>query len=182
MAELKLEKAKSSDIDQIEKLYNESIDWLISNDIHQWKRGVYPTRESALEAFKKGCIFCCRNNGEISGTVILNDIQPPQYKGLDWKTEGRALVIHTLIVKPSFCGHGAATFIMNSADNYAFKNGYDCIRLDAFPGNHAAIFLYSRLGFKRVGKVFFDIKDPGFEWYDCFEKRVSRKDDFDADN
>jgi RimJ/RimL family protein N-acetyltransferase len=65
--------------------------------------------------------------------------------------------------------------IMEYIIKFAEENGYNAIRLDVFPGNQAAVSLYLKFGFEFVGKVFFDIKDPGYEWYDCYERRISNK-------
>lgn len=55
---------------------------------------------------------------------------------------------------------------------HAEKNNYTCIRLDVFPDNRAAVNLYRYFGFEYVGKVFFDMKEPSYEWYDCYEKQI----------
>lgn len=52
------------------------------------------------------------------------------------------------------------------------NNCYETVRLDVFPDNKAAVGLYLYFGFEYVGKLFFDIKESGYEWYDCYEKRI----------
>lgn len=49
MENIIIKKACKSEIDDIEAIYNESIDWLNNLGIHQWKKGVYPTNEDIYD-------------------------------------------------------------------------------------------------------------------------------------
>lgn len=160
-------------MDIIETMYNESIDWLNSQNIHQWKKDVYPTRNSANEALKEGSLYCCYVDERIAGTFIINEFQPTQYEALKWKYKnGKALIIHTLVVNPNEAGKGIGRAIVEYIFEYAKEQSYNCIRLDVFPDNNAAVKLYLSFGFEYVGKVFFEIKEPNYEWYDCYEKLI----------
>ncbi len=170
---LMIHKAHSNDIDSIEVLYNESIEWLDSQGIHQWKKGVYPVRETAINALRDGNLYCCKVNCNILGTFIINEDQAPQYKILNWRYGGKVLVVHTLVIRPTATGQGLGKTLMKFIISYAQTNGYEAIRLDAFPDNKAAAGLYASFGFEYVGKVFFEYKEPGFELYDCYEKFIS---------
>lgn len=44
MRDIQIQKTGMNDIDNIERLYGESIDWLNENGIHQWNKDVYPTK------------------------------------------------------------------------------------------------------------------------------------------
>ena len=174
MESLTIRKATASDLDFVENIYNESIDWLINQNIHQWQRGVYPTRDTALEAFRDDCLYCCFIHDRMVATFIINESQPSQYQTLNWKyNQGQPLVLHTLVVRPGEAGQGIGRAIVEYVIVQAKQNGHSCIRLDAFPDNQAAIRLYQAFGFEYVGKVFFDIKVPSYEWYDCYEKKIS---------
>ena len=103
---------------------------------------------------------------------MINEKQPEQYAALDWKYDGKVLALHTFVVKPVETGKGTGKAMMRYVEGYARQNAYDAIRLDAFPDNTAAIALYKGFGFEFVGKVFFSMKEPGYEWYDCYEKSM----------
>lgn len=173
MGNIMIQKACKNEIDSIEVLYNESINWLNSQGIHQWKKEVYPTRKSALDAIQEDTLYCCIVNGNLSGTFIINENQVEQYKTLNWQYKtGKILVLHTLVIKPKETGQGLGKTIMDFIIDYARRNGYKAIRLDVFIDNKAAVRLYRYFEFEFVGKVFFDKKEPGHEWYDCYEKLI----------
>jgi len=169
---LNIQKAVSEDVDEIEAIYHESIAWLNGQSIHQWQEGVYPTRKSAQMALDDDSLYCCRINQKIVATFIINEIQPPQYQTLNWKYQGPAMVLHTLVVRPCDSGRGIGRLAVEYVIRQARKNKYHCVRLDAFPDNKAAVRLYLSLGFEYAGKVFFDIKEPSYEWYDCYEMKL----------
>ena len=166
-----IKKSVKEDIKYIEQIYEESIAWLNQKGIHQWKTGVYPTPQTALNAFMEGSLYSCFACDTLAGTFVINEKQLPHYAALGWKyTGGKVLVLHTLAVKPDQTGKGIGKAIVQYVEGYARQNAYDAIRLDAFPDNTAAIVLYKGFGFEYVGKILFEIKEPGYEWFDCYEK------------
>lgn len=168
-----IKKVDKNKLDCIENIYKESIIWLDNKGINQWKIDVYPTRKTAFDAIIDESLYGCFINDKIAGTFIINEKQPYQYKNLKWKyKEGRVLVLHTLVVRPYETGKGLGKNVMLFVINYAKEKGYSSIRLDVFPDNKAAVKLYLSFKFEYVGKVFFEIKEPGYEWYDCYEKFI----------
>jgi ribosomal protein S18 acetylase RimI-like enzyme len=168
----RLRKAEERDLPGIHSLYQLAAEWLKEQGIRQWDTDVYPTYETARKAWEDGHLFCVGDNPV--ATMILNDIQPRQYGGINWRHRGRALVIHTLVVHPEHTGQGLGRRILQYAERQAAEGRYDCIRIDVFPGNAAAMNLYQTYGFTYAGEVVFDYKEPGYEVYHCFEMRVAR--------
>jgi len=56
---------------------------------------------------------------------------------------------------------------MRFVDDFAVKNNYSCIRFDAYSENLPALSLYESMGYKRLGNLFFPVKESPFY---CFEK------------
>lgn len=171
---IKILRATPDDVAKVAAIYTEAIDWLDSQGIHQWRHTVYPTIETAQTAFAENSLFVVFDDDFLVATLILNERQDEQYKALSWQDQtGRPLVLHTLIVRPSATGRGFARQIMAFVQEYALAGSFTSIRLDAFPDNSAATRLYLSSGFQFVGKVYFASKEPGYEWYDCYEKLLS---------
>ncbi len=173
MNDIIIRKACKNNIDDIVVLYNETIDWLNNQGIFQWSKGVYPTRKSALAAVRENSLYCFCDDYNIQGTFILNEKQAQEYKYLNWRYRSdKVLVLHTLLINPNKTGRGLGKTIMEFVLDFAHENGYKAIRLDVFPDNQAAVGLYLHFGFEFVGRVFFEMKKPGYEWYDCYEKLI----------
>ncbi len=51
------------------------------------------------------------------------------------------MVIHRLAVDPEFQGLGLSSILMKYVENYAIKNSYFAIRLDAYTGNEVVTIL-----------------------------------------
>ena len=68
---VKIRKATTSDIDAINKIY-ENIHTAeeSANAFVGWVRGVYPTKNTAQEALQRGDLFAEEYNGQIVGTAI----------------------------------------------------------------------------------------------------------------
>lgn len=171
--EYRVSPARAEDVDAAAELYGESIDWLLGRGIRQWRRAVYPTPETARNAFAEGSLYVCRAREALAGTVILNRSEPEGYAGVAWRFPGPALVVHTLAARPAFCGRGAGSAMMRFALELAAQTGCACIRLDAYPGNPDPLELYRKLGFTQAGAVSFPQKEPGCGRYLCFERAVS---------
>jgi len=169
--DLRLRRAGEADLDGIHCLYNAATEWLNGQGIRQWDADVYPTYETARSAFEDGHLYCIGED-PAAATMILNDIEPAPYAGVSWKHPGRALVIHTLVVHPEYSGRGLARRLLRYAERRAAETGYDCIRIDVFPDNAAAVKLYTKYGFEFAGDILFDFKEPGYQVYHCYEMRV----------
>ena len=159
------------DLTPIHRLYDQATAWLDSQGIRQWNTDVYPTYETARRAYMDGHLYCIGDD-PIQATMVLNDIEPEPYGGVDWQYPGPALVIHTLVVNPACTGRGLGRRLLYFAENEAVRRGYDCIRIDVFPDNAAAVKLYTHFGFTFAGEIVFDFKEPGYQVYHCYEMRV----------
>jgi len=98
--------------------------------------------------------------------LVLNEDSSPEYDALKWKDEGgKHLIVHRLSVGADCQGQGIAGTLMNFAEKHAPSNGYSSIRLDAFLQNKAALMLYEKRGYVKVGTVVFR---KGV--FNCYEK------------
>ena len=129
-------KAVISDIDSVGKIYealhDEEEKGVISTG---WIRGVYPTRSTAAEAFERGDLFVCEENGVILGAGIINQIQV------------------TLVISPSDSGRGLGTEFVRFYESYARDHRCPILRIDTNARNTAARAMYRRLGYTEAAIV-----------------------------
>ena len=144
----------------VSKMNNESI--------FQWDEH-YPTREIIEKDIDDGYAFGFFHLKELRGYIVLNEEYSPEYNSLEWKDKnGTSLIIHRLSIKADCQGQGIAKQMMICAEEYAKRNNYTSIKLDAFLHNKAALSLYENLGYTEVGTVTFRKGE-----FNCYEKVLS---------
>lgn len=169
-------KAEEKHIDAIEGIYSRIIDAQEQGRLTVgWQRGVYPTRQTALDALKRGDLFVCVDGGQVAAAAIINRIQVPVYAEVGWlypAEPDEVMVLHTLVVDPLRAGRGYGTAFVAYYESYAKNNGCPVLRMDTNEKNAAARRLYARLGYREAGIVpcvFNGIKGVGLV---CLEKKL----------
>ena len=81
-----------------------------------WKRGVYPTAETAMDSVQKGTMYVIEDdNGHVLSAAKIDQNQGEEYARARWKhatPPERVLVMHTLVVDPAHEGHGLGLSIV----------------------------------------------------------------------
>lgn len=166
---LSLVPATAADVDAVFALYQSCTAAMLARGIRQWDSG-YPDRKTAADAADRGDLFRLLDRGDLVGSVILNQLAAPEYAPIVWTEPEPALIIHTLVIDPHRQGGGLGRAAMDACEGFARTRGCRCVRLDAYPGNPAAIALYERLGYLRRGAVRFGYKPEGHQDYTVYEK------------
>lgn len=169
-------KAEEKHIDAIEGIYSRIIDAQEQGRLTVgWQRGVYPTRQTALDALGRDDLFVCVDGGQVAAAAIINRIQVPVYAEVGWLYHAEpdeVMVLHTLVVDPLRAGRGYGTAFVAYYESYAKNNGCPVLRMDTNEKNAAARRLYARLGYREAGIVpcvFNGIKGVGLV---CLEKKL----------
>ena len=169
-------KAEEKHIDAIEGIYSRIIDAQEQGRLTVgWQRGVYPTRQTALDALKRGDLFVCVDGGQVVAAAIINRIQVPVYAEVGWLYHAEpdeVMVLHTLVVDPLRAGRGYGTAFVAFYEGYARQSGCTVLRMDTNEKNAPARRLYARLGYREAGIVpcvFNGIKGVGLV---CLEKKL----------
>jgi ribosomal protein S18 acetylase RimI-like enzyme len=149
-------------------IVSQAIKHLEEQGIRQWDE-IYPDEKILARDLQKGSVQVIEQSGEVCGFIVLNETQSPEYATVEWKLLGRALVVHRLTITPLYQRCGLASLLMTFAEETAAAEGYECIRLDAFTLNPAALNLYDNRGYRRTGVVRFRKGD-----FYCYEKAIVR--------
>lgn len=166
-------KAAINQLDQIYGLYDACKQDLLHKQIFQWGDwgNNYPGMEFIKNSIQAGELFILSINKKIVGSVVLNDKQSPEWNGIKWSAAGgKSLVIHALVIDPKQQNKGFGKKLLTYCEEYARKNNYKSIRLDAFKKNDISNRMYQKYGYKNMGIVLFDSKPENNKEYYCYEK------------
>lgn len=170
-----IRKANINDLEKIEKLYSDVLDYEETHHFSHWKRGLYPTINTAKTAIENGTMFVGEDNQVLFGSVILNQNQAPEYKNMNWTykvPDEEILVVHTLCISPFFQKQGKGSELLNFAQDYAKNLGCKYIRLDTHQDNMPAFNLYIKSGFNYVGTAPFAMDYGNIENLKCLDKKL----------
>jgi ribosomal protein S18 acetylase RimI-like enzyme len=91
------------------------------------------------------------------------------YRKIKWKVKSEnSLYVHRLAINPKFQGRGFAKFMMNYIEHIAEKSKAFSIRLDTFSLNEKNNNLYYKLGYSKLGQIYF--RDQSDMPFNCYEK------------
>ena len=169
---LRLVSATPGDVDDVFAVYVACTAALLERGIRQWDPQ-YPDRATAADAAVRGELFLLAAGDRRVGSVIINTLQAPEWAEIRWRYAEPAMVIHTLVIDPAQQGAGLGRAAVEGCEALGKARGFASVRLDAYPGNPAAIALYGRLGYEHRGDVQFDFKPPGHQRYGVYEKRLA---------
>ena len=148
-------KAEDRDIDAVDEAYTEL---LLHEREHgaytAWQLGVYPTRETAKKGLADDSLYVAVVDGEICGSMIINQCQPEEYRTVSWAVSAQpeeVLVLHLLCVRPSKSGLGIGRALVRFAIALAETLGCRAVRLDTGAQNLPAQSLYQSIGFELAG-------------------------------
>lgn len=168
------EQGLASDIDEVAQLYDDLNDALAQGDNHPgWKKGIYPTRQTADDGIQEGNLYVARHRGAIVGSVILRHTPEPAYRGANWQIEAdddQVLVVYTFAVHPDCRRQGVGELLMQSVIRHGIASGARAIRLDVTTGNTPAIRLYEKCGFRYIDTVDLGLGEYGLPWFGLYEK------------
>ncbi len=171
-----IDKAKNSDIDLLEKLYDDLNDYLSSHTNYPgWKKGIYPTRAEAEHFFESGTLYVAKRGEQIVGSMALtHEPEQPPANG-SWLIEAEyddVFVSHVFVVNPLFFRNGIGEAMLNFAEEQGKKEGMKSIRLDVYENNKPAIRAYEKCGYRFIDKVDLGYGEYGLDLFSLYEKLI----------
>lgn len=162
--------AKIYDCSAIMTIFKDCTREMLANGIGQWHYD-YPRQEGVAKDIQRKEVFVWQEDLVIMGTITLNEQQDQQYQQINWQFPAdKILVVHRLAVSPKAQGRKIGFKLCQFAEEYAKKNGYDAIRLDAYAGNPGSNYLYEKLGYHLAdGQCRFHNNEFHFN---CWEKKL----------
>ncbi|EKQ56113.1 MULTISPECIES: GNAT family N-acetyltransferase [unclassified Clostridium] len=162
-------KGQKQDLSSILNIISNCIKYMESQGLYLWDE-FYPNSGIIENDIKREDCYVLKTNGKCVAYVAINEEQPPEYSQINWISNGRkVLVIHRLSVHPEFQGKGIAKKMLKFIEDFATKNNYSSIRLDAYSANENALRLYENFDYAKVGQFYLPVKELPFY---CYEKNI----------
>lgn len=146
--------ATLDDLDGVMGLVDACIRGMHHAGIDQWDER-YPDKAMLEGDLRSETAFLSVSSDAVTGLVVLNEIQEPEYAEVPWTLPGRVAVVHRLMVAPMWEGHGVGRALMRFVEERATGLGYNCIRLDVFSLNARAVRFYECAKYRQAGSVRF---------------------------
>lgn len=158
-------KGIQGDLDAVWNIIDRCRASLRQRGIFQWDM-VYPTRETAVQDMNVGGLYVLTSLGQVLAVVTIDTQHEDEYNTVRWTTSEPALIVHRLCVDPEVQGQGIGRRLMEFVEQYAVRQRFSSVRLDAYSGNPRALALYRQRGYRQAGQVFFPRRTMPFH---CFE-------------
>lgn len=170
---LEIKKGLPEDVDELAALYDALTDYLDSHvNYPGWKKGVYPTREDAIQGVEEGSLFVARDGARIAGSLMLRHKPEPAYALADWHVDlaySDIFIIHTFAVHPRYLHRGIGKKLLEFVFDYAARTDRKAVRLDVHEKNLPAIKLYETFGFQYIDTVDLGYGVHGLDWFKLYQ-------------
>ncbi len=150
-----IRKGTLDDMPQIESLFDEHFQYqkkYESYTINQ--RGIFPSVAGLTNATNNGVLYVRDDDGDITGMIVFDKIQPPEFANINWHTpapDDAVAVIHMVNTRPRAYRKGIAKSLVDFAADWARENGCTVLRSECGSQNLPAVLMFKRFGFERVG-------------------------------
>ena len=149
--------ATEEDINAVVKIYDAIIEQEELGETQiGWKRGIYPTEKTAVEALKQQALYVYEDNGEIVASAKIYQTQVPEYSNANWEydvPDKQIMVLHTLVIDPNCLRKGYGKRFIEFYEQYALDHNCHYLRIDTNEMNTVARKMYNKLGYKEIGTV-----------------------------
>lgn len=173
MSSYSFQKATKLEVLPIAQLYDDLNDYLEAHTNYpNWKKGVYPTCDTAQTAFEQGTLFTFKQGDAIVASVILNHLPEEAYHTANWGIElsyEDIFVIHTFVVHPQYLHCGVGIRLMDAIYEHALAQGIKAIRLDVSIHNQPAIALYQKSGYCYIDTVDLGLDIIELRWFKLYQ-------------
>ena len=168
---IKIELARTNELDRIKCIAEACAKDMINNNIFQWNEN-YPSKDVFKDDIENNSLYVCKSGSMVIGCIMLCSEKDKVYKDVNWLTKDyKNLYLHRLAVDPSFQKNGIGRLLMDFVEKYAKNNKYKSIRLDTFSKNKRNNKFYRSRKYVQLDDVFFPMQSE-FPFH-CYEKIIS---------
>lgn len=160
-----IREANLNDLDEIMDIVGQIIVEMREYGNTQWDE-TYPTAEDFKKDIAEGCLYVDEFEDDLTGFICINDIEPEEYKDIDWASDEKSLVLHRMGVNSKYRGKGKGKNLIRYAENLAMRNDIMYLKTDTNSKNMKMYNLLKKMGFRFAGEMDFLGKPDPFFCYD----------------
>lgn len=162
-----IRRAKILEIPEIYGIAMACANDMIKKGIFQWNSD-YPTQAALENDIHRNELYVLELNSTIIGMITITTIEDKEYIPVAWLTQAdTSIYIHRLGIRPIYQGQGYAQRLMDYAEEYAKKLGFNSVRLDTFSKNKRNQKFYEKRGYQKLGDIYFP-KQSQYPFH-CYE-------------
>lgn len=161
-----IRKAELSDLESIMAIVEKVKREMEIEGRAQWNENYPQTKDFTFDIESEN-LYIHEINGQLSGFVCVNDIEPVEYKEVPWSVNDKALVIHRMAVDSNFRKQGIGFLLMRFAEELAQDAGVSYLKSDTYSLNPQMNALFRKLDYHFTGEIFFLGREKPFY---CYEK------------
>jgi GNAT superfamily N-acetyltransferase len=166
---MEIQQASSSDFVEVLFLLGQCIKDMNSKRLKHWNYESPSPAQIKLE-IETGTVFLYKELGIAKGMIRLTDEIPEEHKEIEWKsTPGKVLYIKRFTVHPLWQDSDVSDKLVEFAENYARKNNYSSIRLDALNSYPSDEKFFESRNFALAGTFHSAFQKKPFA---CYEKSL----------
>jgi GNAT superfamily N-acetyltransferase len=162
-----IRKAVKEDLAEIMGIIKETVAEMKTYGNTQWDDS-YPQEKDFAGDISNGELYVDERGGEVAGFICVNQVEPAEYKGLNWSSKEKAMVVHRLSVNPKLRRMGIASAMMRFADELAMRKGIRYMKTDTYSVNPKMNALFVKCGYNLIGEMSFLGKEKPFNVYEKF--------------
>lgn len=147
-------KANESYYDLVYDMLIKARNKLFEEGIFQWDHR-YPKPDMIRSDLINGYTSVVRELERLIAFFTSNSIcEDDIHNEINWLYNGdRWVILHRLCVDPHYQGNGVGQKILEKFEQQCIADKYESIRIDVFSTNQAAIHIYEKHGYSRVGSA-----------------------------
>ncbi|HAQ57221.1 MAG TPA: hypothetical protein DCR44_07510 [Acholeplasmatales bacterium] len=140
-----------SDVLALDAIARRVADELHASGVDQWS-ATYPGVKEFTQDVRRGALYVDEEDGVVAGSMSLLPENDPAYGAVPWVGH-HALVMHRVMVDPSYRRRGIGNTLFAFAIALSRKAGADSLKVDTHPDNLRMRKLIEKYGFIHRGHL-----------------------------
>ena len=124
---IQFSKVRTSQFQEICKLYQDVIADMQKCGLKQWTWGVYPTAAQLEEDIARGDLYRVDEDGALAGAFVLAGDLSEEYSSMEWHYGVKPATLHRFAMLPGVFGTQMAHRVLTFVKEEALRAGFDSL-------------------------------------------------------